>query len=356
MSRPRDGSPHGLPADSYLRIVANLASVLAVLAAITYCAFTRTPREAAPRPSPPQVAGVPADLPKPVELLPPAPALPAPAEPDRSAVKRAEAELAAARRDHERAEQTAQAAAAALADATRQARAAALATRTLGERMRDPSARLARVQQRGAVVHAERDKLQAELGGLANVPHPKRKSLVDRTPVARPAEGQEFHFEVRRNRVTFIDLERLYERVRADARLRIRMTEDRRPIVSTIGPVGAFSMRYELERSLPAAVEDMLDMHGPTYNLRSWEIVPEFEGRGESYEMAFTPAADFSRTIHRLSPSRATITMWVYPDGFALYRKLRDALHARGFLVAARPLPEGMPIRGSPAGSLSAGQ
>jgi hypothetical protein len=48
--------------------------------------------------------------------------------------------------------------------------------------------------------------------------------------------------------------------------------------------------------------------------------------------------------------------MWVYADGFPLYRRLRDELHARGFLVAARPLPEGMTIKGSPSGSLSAGQ
>lgn len=351
MTRPSGETPQSLPGDSYFRIVANLASVLAVLGAIGYCAFTRSPSKVAPQPAPrqPVVTAV-------ARPAPTAPEIPRPIEPDRTAIHRAEAELAGAQRDRDRAEQSAQDAAAALADATRQARSAAMAARKLGERMRDPSARLARAQQRGAIVRAERDSLQADLGGLANVPHPKRKSLVDRTPVARPAEGQEFHFELRRNRVAFIDLERLYERVRADARLRIRMSEDRKPILSTVGPVGAFSMRYELERSLPAAVEDMLDMRGPTYSLRSWEIVPEFEGRGETFEMAFTPAADFARTIHRLNPSRATITMWVYPDGFAIYRKLREMLHARGFLVAARPLPEGMPIRGSPSGSLSAGQ
>ena len=50
------------------------------------------------------------------------------------------------------------------------------------------------------------------------------------------------------------------------------------------------------------------------------------------------------------------MTLWVYPDSFTLFRKLREDLQARGYLVAARPLPDGMAIRGSPAGSLSAGQ
>ncbi len=48
--------------------------------------------------------------------------------------------------------------------------------------------------------------------------------------------------------------------------------------------------------------------------------------------------------------------MWIYPDGFPLYRKLMESLHARVFLVAARPLPEGTAIRGIPSGSASAAQ
>jgi hypothetical protein len=60
--------------------------------------------------------------------------------------------------------------------------------------------------------------------------------------------------------------------------------------------------------------------------------------------------------LNRLNPERNSITLWVYADSYPLFRKLREDLHARGFLVAARPLPDGIPIRGSPAGSLSAGQ
>ena len=77
---------------------------------------------------------------------------------------------------------------------------------------------------------------------------------------------------------------------------------------------------------------------------------------GEPIDQAFQPASEFARVINRLNPQRTAITFWVYPDGFALYRALSDALHARGFTVAARPLPEGMPIRGSPSGSRSSAQ
>jgi hypothetical protein len=100
----------------------------------------------------------------------------------------------------------------------------------------------------------------------------------------------------------------------------------------------------------------MMDSRETSYNLLGWEIIPEGSNRGDTYEATRSPTSTYGRAINRLSPGRDTITMWIYPDGFALYRKLRDDLHARGFLVAARPLPDGTAIRGSPVGSLSAGQ
>jgi hypothetical protein len=93
-----------------------------------------------------------------------------------------------------------------------------------------------------------------------------------------------------------------------------------------------------------------------SYGLLGWELVPERETRGETLESACQPASDFFRAVNSLNPQFATITLWVYPDSFELYRQLRPRLHDRGFLVAARPLPAGMAIRGSPDGSSSAGQ
>ena len=92
------------------------------------------------------------------------------------------------------------------------------------------------------------------------------------------------------------------------------------------------------------------------YDLRAWEVVPEFEGRGETFEGTQNPVSEFSRAITKINPARATVTLWVYPDSFSLYRNLRSDLIGRGFSVAARPLPDGMSIRGSPMGTQSAAQ
>jgi hypothetical protein len=153
--------------------------------------------------------------------------------------------------------------------------------------------------------------------------------------------------------VAFIDLDALIEQLKTDARIQLRMMTVPRPIRGLVGPVGAFSIRYEM---MPGGIGVEGGGVNASFDLTGWEIVPEQDLRGESIETAVAPASDFLRAINRLDPARDAVTLWVYPDGFELYRPLRDALHERGFLVSARPLPETMPIRGSPSGSLSAGQ
>ncbi|HEU5117213.1 MAG TPA: hypothetical protein VFT74_11155, partial [Isosphaeraceae bacterium] len=170
--------------------------------------------------------------------------------------------------------------------------------------------------------------------------------------------GEEHHFEVRRDRIAFINLPRLMDEVRLDARVQLRMAGRVRPISGQVGPVGEFGLQYEM---VPDGFEIGMGSYGSqaqsiSYSLSGWEIVPSQDLRGETLRQAMQPASDFSRALSVLQPDYDTITLWVYPDGFTMYRQVRDLLHERGFLVAARPLPDGTPIRGSPSGSVSAGQ
>ena len=155
--------------------------------------------------------------------------------------------------------------------------------------------------------------------------------------------------------VSYLDIDKLTDMVKSEVRLQLRLNLRGQSFGGVVGPVGEFSMKYEMGPAVPDSVADLLERQ-ISYQLRGWEIVPERPDRGETYESAAQPLSSYSRVVGRLNPARATITLWIYPDGFALYRRLRDDLHARGFVVAARPLPEGMTIRGSPIGSLSAGQ
>ena len=353
--------PSELPRESYPKILANLAGVLAVLALMGLAMWQGGRRRPEPVPPPQPEPVVAAAEPEEVVEPPAVVAAPTPPEPeppkvDAEAVARAEGSVDAASRDRARAEGRAAAAARELADASARAAAAAKAAKTLAYRVKDPSARIASAASRGGFLKAERDRLQGEVAAIDWAPRPKAKVLSNKNPVARPSDGQEYHFEVRRDRVTFIDLTRLLDKVKLDARLRIRLTDGARVVDSRVGPIGAFSLQYSLVRGVPAGLDELIERRGLAYELRAWEAVPEFEGRGETYDAALRPISEFSRVLSRMNPARETVTLWIYPDGFDLFRKLRDALHQRGFVVAARPLPEGMPVRGSPSGSLSAGQ
>ncbi|WP_435009484.1 hypothetical protein P12x_000736 [Tundrisphaera lichenicola] len=354
--------PSTIAPESYAKIIARPALLLALLAgAWAWQVRPRPDREpvlARPAPAPEKVAVVePPPPPAPAPTPKPAPRpVPEPIPLDEAAVARAEMSLDQAARDRARAE-------ARLADAEKALRDASIETartladsRSLAGRVRDPSARIAAASAKGGFLRGERDRLKKELLAIQSIPVPKAQALMAKSAVAKPTDGAEYHFEVRRDHVSFIDLDRLIEMVKTDARIRLRAGGNRSRISATVGPVGAFSLHYEMGRTLPDAVAQFMDPGDAQYSLLGWEIIPAGNNRGEPFESTRSNSSNFSRAIHRLIPGRDTITMWIYPDGFALYRKLRDELHTQGFLVAARPLPEGTAIRGSPVGSLSAGQ
>ncbi len=87
----------------------------------------------------------------------------------------------------------------------------------------------------------------------------------------------------------------------------------------------------------------------------NWTIVPDHDLKAEPAETALSLGSKFIRTLQTAEPG-TTLTFWVYPDSFKLYRRLQQFAHNEGFTVAARPLPFGIPIAGSPNGTRSAGQ
>src|SRR5208282_5239845 len=130
---------------------------------------------------------------------------------DRAAVARAEAAVDEASRDRGRAEARAADAAGRLEAAANQAALDAAMARKLAFRIRDPSAQINRVAARGGFLRADLDKLKAEITALRTV--------------ARPTASDEFHFELHRNRVSFVNLDGLLELAKADAQIRIRMSD-----------------------------------------------------------------------------------------------------------------------------------
>ncbi|MFP6693385.1 MAG: hypothetical protein VB875_10230, partial [Pirellulales bacterium] len=125
-------------------------------------------------------------------------------------------------------------------------------------------------------------------------------------------------------------------------------------VTEIVGPREGFRIRYTLEkRSIYDAVNDR---GGYEIRAKYWEAIPVTGQLGEPVEAAFAPHSKFRRILSGINARDDTITVWTYPDSFDEFRRLKKELYSLGFAVAGRPLPEGVPIAGSPSGSRSAAQ
>jgi hypothetical protein len=202
--------------------------------------------------------------------------------------------------------------------------------------------------------------LDEEIRRLAQMEPPK-KLLHYRTPVSRTVQSEELFFECKKGHVTFIDISALLLEVRRRNEENANLLRTTWQASDVIPAVGAFQLRYTLERE-----RDILDAMSSTarpeasgtfrYGLSEWQIEPVAPTRGETGDAALAPGSEFRQAVDGVDPQLTTITFWVYPDSFELFRRLRDYLYEREVMVAGRPLPDGVPIASSRRGTASRGQ
>jgi hypothetical protein len=205
-----------------------------------------------------------------------------------------------------------------------------------------------------------REHLQEEITALEKMPAPT-KTLRYRTPVSRPVHAEEFLFECRHGRVAFIDIGALVADIHAHADAISKELHSEWQVTETTDPVGAFRVRYTVERqrdTLEAVLPGSAPSAGGQFraSLREWMVEPVADPRGETPDQALADGSEFRRVVDGLDAHQAVVTFFVYPDSFAVYRRLRDWLYERDLVVAGRPLPEGVPITFSPHGTVSRGQ
>ncbi len=211
-----------------------------------------------------------------------------------------------------------------------------------------------------AELQKRREKLTKEIEALNKLP-PLKKTLRYRTPVSQPVHAEEWHFECRNGRATFVDVHSMLEDVRHGMEDKVRQLRNQWEVTDVTGVIGAFRMRYTLERD--RGLLESFGGIGPDaqngrfrYGLSRWIIEPVASLRGETADAALRPSSEFRRVVDGLSPDTSVVTFWVYPDSFGVYRQLRDYLADRDITVAGRPLPADYAITCSRNGSLSRGQ
>jgi hypothetical protein len=127
-------------------------------------------------------------------------------------------------------------------------------------------------------------------------------------------------------------------------------------ITESIGPLQGFRMKYTLKREIVAVQVSGGVAKGERAALEHFVLIPVSDNLGEPVEQALGATSDFRSLIAQYNPRQFTVTLWVYPDSFQHFRKVREELMKVGFITAGRPMPEGHPIGGSPEGSRSAAQ
>ncbi|HID75489.1 MAG TPA: hypothetical protein EYP56_05770 [Planctomycetaceae bacterium] len=175
------------------------------------------------------------------------------------------------------------------------------------------------------------------------------------TPLSKTVYGDEIHFRLRHGRIAFIPLEILIQQLKEEAQLKARQLLDRPELTDTVGPQGGFRLRYVLRR-VDTSVDEQLTTGQIRIRLQQWTLIPASSDLGEPVDAALGPASRFRRVLSGYRPETTTVTIWVYPDSFSHFRRLKKELFHMGFATAGRPLPEGVPISGSPYGTRSAAQ
>jgi hypothetical protein len=176
------------------------------------------------------------------------------------------------------------------------------------------------------------------------------------TPMARTVFGNEIHFRLLNHRLTYVPWEEVLERMKADAKNHVHKLRDAPRVELSLPVIAGFGSRYVLRRS-EVEVETRVGTARQTgIELEEVYLVDSEPNLGQPVSEAFAPGAEFRSRLAGAKPQNTTITIWVYPDSFDDFRMLKAELFKLGFLTAARPMPHGKPIAGSPSGSRSSAE
>jgi hypothetical protein len=203
-------------------------------------------------------------------------------------------------------------------------------------------------------------RLGEEIRALNKLP-PLKKTYRYKTPVSQPVQSEELLFECQHGRIAFIDVGPMLREAREGMREKGELLRDQWQVNGSAGPVGAFRLRYVVERER-TGVEEAVSGGIPgtkdnfRFGLAGWVVEPISSIRGESVAEALAPKSEFRRIVDGLDPRQTVVTFFVYPDSFAEFRQVRDYLYDRDIVVAGRPLPDGAPIMSSRNGTRSRGQ
>jgi hypothetical protein len=125
---------------------------------------------------------------------------------------------------------------------------------------------------------------------------------------------------------------------------------------AAVGPIRGYVARYAMDTNRATVSRGGRIGLATRVSLVGMVVEPLEEPCGEPIEKVLGGTSALDVELAGRDPGITTVTVWVYPDSFAAFRKLKEHLYAKGFATAGRPLPMDRPITGSPQGSRSSAQ
>ena len=189
----------------------------------------------------------------------------------------------------------------------------------------------------------------------------QQQSATDRlqhrlSPVGSAVTEGEIHFRLNAGRIAHIPLESLLDRLKSQVAARRSVVMRFHRYEGVIGPVGGFHMKYTVERQTVSALQALQYGQGAyRVSVSRWSIMPAETLEAESVEAALRVGSRMRQIMEATEPD-TVITIWLYPGDFRHFGRIREFAHGLNLRVAARPLPDGTPIAGSPNGSRSTSQ
>jgi len=199
-------------------------------------------------------------------------------------------------------------------------------------------------EQKLETLQSKLNEMTEKMGAAEESKRPKIVLEHLPTPMAKTVFHREMHIKLQDNRVSLIPWDRLVDTLKQQVPLAARRNASRSSLEDTLGPIGGWMMKYRM-LSVPGGME-----------LDRFELEQVSTDEAESLERACAPSGRLYMELASRNPAETVVTVWIYPDSFDAFRKLKMYLFEQGFLSAARPMPDGLRIGASPSGNRSSAQ
>jgi hypothetical protein len=208
-----------------------------------------------------------------------------------------------------------------------------------------------------AQLNAARKQL-ADLDLAAKSPQQKPAEVIEHlpTPMARTVFGTEIHFRLQGGRLAYVPWTEVVEQMKADAPNHLPKLRNSPRVELSLPVNSGFGAKYILRRAEVQMQTKVGVATQGTIELERLWLVDVEPNLGQPLAAALAPNSEFRSRLAACKPQQTTVTVWVYPDGFEQFRTLKAELFKLGYLTAARPMPNQVPIGGAPDGSRSSAE